>query len=135
MTHPNSLKRYREIGGVLARNGFGWLSKSLEELETTFIELGQMLSTRADVLPLDCRRGPDEETPTGRQSNLHERAHRWVAHLVERDGADLSPHRFGRVGRLRIEVSSRLRPRIGNLAVNFPLAIHSKSILNRLCCL
>jgi len=78
-----SLKRSREIAHVLARHGFEWLwadwgvgrilgrlehrsgepasaqtqperlRATLEELGTTFIKLGQMLSTRPDLLPAD----------------------------------------------------------------------------------
>lgn len=71
------LRRYREIAGVLARHGWGWmLSKlglrehlgkhadlapsehgpahireMLEELGPTFVKLGQILSTRPDLVP------------------------------------------------------------------------------------
>ena len=53
--------RYREILGTLARHGIGvvgnhqiraeHLRQACEELGTVFIKLGQMLSTRADLLP------------------------------------------------------------------------------------
>lgn len=71
------LRRYREIASVLARHGWGWmLSKlglrehlgrhadlapsehgpahireMLEELGPTFVKLGQILSTRPDIIP------------------------------------------------------------------------------------
>src|SRR5215467_12952496 len=62
-------QRYREILGVLARHGIGvvddefikheagdkaraeHLRQALDELGTMFIKLGQMLSTREDLLP------------------------------------------------------------------------------------
>lgn len=51
-------ERYREIAGVLARHGIGAMGShraehvrlACEELGTAFIKLGQMLSTRADLL-------------------------------------------------------------------------------------
>ncbi|MGB9679360.1 MAG: 2-polyprenylphenol 6-hydroxylase [Thermoanaerobacteraceae bacterium] len=74
------LKRYREILRVLTRNGFGFIADiiakgghipfyslknhtympmgerlrvTLEELGPTFIKMGQLLSTRADLLPVE----------------------------------------------------------------------------------
>lgn len=81
--NPHSVRsRRQEIARILARNGFGWLwskwrlSKilgeveartsddadrtqaervriTLEELGTTFVKLGQVLSTRPDLLPAE----------------------------------------------------------------------------------
>lgn len=56
-------ERYREIAAVLARHGIGVLGRdrarhvreACEELGTTFIKLGQMLSMRADLLPAEYR--------------------------------------------------------------------------------
>ncbi len=74
-SRPTKSQRYREIVAVLARHGIGTLGEQIgkdekerdrlraehvrlacEELGTTFIKLGQTLSTRGDLLPEPFRR-------------------------------------------------------------------------------
>jgi ubiquinone biosynthesis protein len=74
-SRPSKSQRYREIVAVLARHGIGTLGEQFgkdeeernrlraehvrlacEELGTTFIKLGQTLSTRGDLLPEPYRR-------------------------------------------------------------------------------
>jgi ubiquinone biosynthesis protein len=74
-SRPSKAQRYREILGVLARHGIGTVGEQFrkgeeerehlraehvrsacEELGTTFIKLGQTLSTRGDLLPEPYRR-------------------------------------------------------------------------------
>ena len=63
-TPPTKADRYRRMAAVLARHGIGaafeeqravHIREACEELGTTFIKLGQMLSMRADLLPADVR--------------------------------------------------------------------------------
>lgn len=54
----DSRKRLREIIGVLAKNGLfrnptpEQLKAALEQLGPTFVKLGQMVSSHADVFPV-----------------------------------------------------------------------------------
>jgi ubiquinone biosynthesis protein len=78
--NKNITRRYKEILKILTKNGFGFISdillkgghipfhilkshdymgagerirKTLEELGPTFIKMGQLLSTRGDLIPHD----------------------------------------------------------------------------------
>src|SRR6056297_813975 len=99
-------KRFFQIIEVFSKYGFGYLfrkisfkkhpvdrgvriRRALEELGTTFIKLGQMLSTRYDLLPVDIinelRKLQDDVPPitySNFMSQLNQSIPDWEDHLL-----------------------------------------------------
>lgn len=106
VSKKNSRKRFFQIIEVFSKYGFGYLFRkfslkkhpvdrgirirhALEELGTTFIKLGQMLSTRYDLLPLDIinelRRLQDDVPPIQFSEFMSQLKHSipdWENHFV-----------------------------------------------------